>query len=70
MGHCAAKYIYPRCGREVKVKTNAYRMGTVKRLISWLLVGAVVLAIGLPINDYVHRQILPFGINMPPLDAS
>jgi len=51
------------------VKTNAYRMGTVKRLISWLLVGAVVLAIGLPINDYVHRQILPFGINMPPLDG-
>ncbi len=51
------------------MKTNANRMGAVKPLIRWLLLGVVAVAIGLPINDYVHRQILPFGLTMPSLDG-
>jgi hypothetical protein len=51
------------------LKTNANRVGAVKRIIRWLLLGVVAIAIGLPINDYVRRQILPFGLNMPPLDG-
>lgn len=51
------------------MKTNANQFGAVRPLFRWLLSGVVAVAIGLPLNDYVHRQIMPFGLNMPPLDG-
>ncbi len=51
------------------MKTNAYQLGAVKPLYRWILLGLVAVAIALPLNDYVRRQILPFGINMPSLDG-
>ena len=51
------------------MKTNANRLGVLKVFIRWLLLGVVAVAIGLPVQDYVRGQILPFGINMPPLDG-
>ncbi len=51
------------------MKTNAYQLGAVKPLYRWILLGVAAIAIGLPLNDYVHRQILPFGIDMPSLDG-
>ena len=51
------------------MKTHAIRFGAVKPLYRWLLLGVVAVAIALPLNDYIHRQILPFGLVMPPLDG-
>ena len=47
----------------------ANRFGAVRPLFRWLLLGFVAVAMGLPAYDYVHRQILPFGLTMPALDG-
>jgi lipoprotein-anchoring transpeptidase ErfK/SrfK len=52
------------------LKTNANRYGADKKFVRLLVLGIVAVVLGLPINDYVRRQVLPFGLNMPPLDGA